>query len=92
MTPTHPAGTWLEETLARAIQQERMANHRVWPTDESHARAIIATPAGQSLAARVAALEAVVSRTASMGLCSQTHHEHLMRDALAVRGGATPAP
>jgi hypothetical protein len=64
-TPTHPvAGTWLEETLARAIHERRRGQcdhnlrHIVLCTTE--AEDILATPAGQSLAARVAALEAAV--------------------------------
>jgi hypothetical protein len=64
MTPTHPvAGTWLEETLARALH-EAFGDHDSEACldgyDLEHARSLVATPAGQSLAARVAALEAAV--------------------------------
>ena len=43
---------------------------------------------------RTAALRGLVERVASMGLCSQTHHEHLLTDARrALRAlAATPEP
>jgi hypothetical protein len=57
------AGTWLEETLARALH-EAFGDHDSEACldgyDLEHARSLTATPAGQSLAARVAALEAAV--------------------------------
>jgi hypothetical protein len=60
---TPVAGTWLEETLARALH-EAFGDHDSEACldgyDLEHARSLIATPAGQSLAARVAALEAAV--------------------------------
>jgi hypothetical protein len=52
------AGTWLEETLARALVEAGILGAYVFPA--GMATKIIATPAGQSLAARVAALEAAV--------------------------------
>lgn len=47
---------------------------------------LAALPDGWTLAAaeapgRVAALEAFIERVATMGFCSQTHHEHIVRDA-----------
>jgi hypothetical protein len=61
MTPTHPAGTWLEETLARAIHDCHEPDTGGTCHDcIADATGYIATPAGQSLAARIAALEAAV--------------------------------
>jgi hypothetical protein len=98
MTPTHPvAGTWLEETLARALH-EAFGDHDSEACldgyDLEHARSLVATPAGQSLAARIEALEAAVPEDPFPdGLCylcdhdSPTHHSDCRW--LAVRGGAT---
>ncbi len=64
MTPTHPvAGTWLEETLARATVQAESADHGLFGhehTPPERVKALLTTPAGQSLAARIEALEAAV--------------------------------
>lgn len=54
---------------------------------QSMAEMALATPSGKAILDRLARAEAVVDSAASMGLCSQTHHEHLMRDALAAKGG-----
>jgi hypothetical protein len=58
------AGTWLEETLARALLDDWMGLgpipdvHDLQGAVRDHAENMLRTPAGQSLAARVAALEA----------------------------------
>jgi hypothetical protein len=96
------AGTWLVETLARALH-EAFGDHDSEACldgyDLEHARALIATPAGQSLAARVAALEAAVPEdpyTRSSLFCYMCG-ENRLNDGehypdcrwLAVRGGAS---
>jgi hypothetical protein len=92
------AGTWLEETLARALVEAGILGAYVFPA--GMATKIIATPAGQSLAARVAALEAAVPVDPFMvmygGNCYSCGEPHRYRGDhapdcrwLAVRGGAS---
>jgi hypothetical protein len=60
---TPVAGTWLEETLARADHEALCRGGGRCPCPMHHrhvADVLVATPAGQSLAARIAALEAAV--------------------------------
>jgi hypothetical protein len=96
----HPpmSGTWLEETLARALH-EAFGDHDSEACldgyDLEHARSLLATPAGQSLAARVAALEAAVPedpwrRGNTCYKCGRFAIQGHAADCrwLAVRGGA----
>jgi hypothetical protein len=113
------SGTWLEETLARAIHEGRMTLPvygciHIDREDGSYALCgadaalFIATPAGQSLAARIEALEAAVPEDPTYSynmfgdrICFWCENDwdrgEKSRHApdcrwLAVRGGATQAP
>jgi hypothetical protein len=76
---TPVAGTWLEETLARALH-EAFGDHDSEACldgyDLEHARSLIATPAGQSLAARIAALEAVAEAAEDLLPLSVVQKDH----------------
>jgi hypothetical protein len=108
------SGTWLEETLARAIHEGRMTLPvygciHIDREDGSYALCgadaalFLATPAGQSLAARVAALDVLIEHHEALA-GPRAHHlgcecggtndgvhscASFERAWLAVRGGAS---
>jgi hypothetical protein len=61
-----------------------------WMECEHEAAHFLATPSGQALVARVAALEAVAVKASHMGGCSQTHHDYVIAAARAALEGVEP--
>jgi uncharacterized protein YbdZ (MbtH family) len=91
-TDPTPAATARDALTTALVRTDNVGGWRGY--EDWADRLLAALPAGWTLAAaapgRVAALEAFIERVATMGFCSQTHHEHIVRDANRLL--ATPAP
>lgn len=66
-----------EERRNELIELGEAARQQAWTESQERERTVLEAIVGQPTSPPVDELMSIVLRTANMGSCSQTHHEHL---------------